>query len=176
MSTIPSRDLDLTSSSGLLARKLSDPVTASAVSSLIDQAGLLAFLLQGIDEFLSRGDVIADSLADGLVEVKSVTAQSGRLGTVNLSELTANFTKLLLSLSESSPAISELLDSGMFRSDVMQLLAAAADAAVEARQNVAAKAPKIQGVYSLVKSLKEPDVQKGLSYIVELAGALGRKV
>ena len=176
MGTFSAGDTEVNFASDLLAEKLSNPVTATALASLIDQAGILAFLLQAIDEFLSRGDEIADSLAVGLGQVRSITSQGGRSPARNLSEIASNFSKLTVSLSESSPAIAELLDSGMFRSDVVQLLSAAADAAVEARRNAASKPPKVQGAYSLVKSLKDPEVQKGFNYMVELAGALGRRV
>ncbi len=176
MSTSPANYLESTLTSEMLANKLSDPATAASLSSLIDRAGLLAFLLQGVDELLARSDVIADSLAEGLDEVRAATADAGRNGAVRISEVTSNFGRLLVALSQSAPAITGLLDSGMFRGDVMRLLSDAADAAVEARRAADSSVPKVHGAYSLVKSLKDPDVQKGVSYIIELAGALGKRI
>ncbi|MHB8188866.1 MAG: DUF1641 domain-containing protein [Ferrimicrobium sp.] len=171
-----SNEVELDAALDQLRQKLSDPVIANALSLLVDQAGLLAFLLQGVDEFLARGDVIADSLADGFGELRAVTAETRGGEGVHLGELASNFAKLTVSLSESSPAIAELLDSGMFTSEVVQLLATVAASAVEARGAVVSGPPKIRGTYSLIKSLKDPEVQRGLNYAIEFAGALGRKV
>lgn len=176
MSTTLPNDFDATSTLDQLAMKLSDPVAASALSSLIDQAGLLSFLLRVLDEFLSRGDVIADSIAEALGQAKAIVGESRENRSYDLGEVASHLGKLAVSLSESSPAITELLDSGLFRSDVMQLLATVADAAVDAKERVATGPQKIHGAYSLAKSLKDPNVQRGMSYVVALASALGQRV
>ena len=177
MSNPSSGDVQRRLASDLLADKLADPAAEAALCALIDQAGTLAFILQGVDELLARGDVIADSLASGVGELKLVTAlDAARARSLRLADVTSNFAKLTVSLSESSPAIAELLDSGMFRSDVVQLLAKAADAAVEAKERASTGAPRVQGARSILKSLKDPEVQRGMTFIVELAAALGRRV
>lgn len=143
----------------------------------MDRAGLLAFALQAVDELLARGDVVADSLAGAVAELRAVKATDVLGGrSLDVSEVTANLAHLFVSVSESAPAIAELMDSGMFRSDVMALLAEAAEAAVEAKRAVDGGALRVQGPLSLVKSLRDQDVQRGLSYVIEMAAALGRKV
>jgi len=70
----------------LLAR-LADPQIARAVSTLLDNADVLAFLAVGLDGILSRGEVIADSLADGISELRGAAGAAGPLvdpGTVRV--------------------------------------------------------------------------------------------
>ncbi len=159
-----------------LELKLSDPSVVSSLSQLIDQAGLLAFLLQMLDGFLVRGDVIADSISQMAVEAREQTNNVFGDDAANLQQIVTVLSRLGVSFAKAAPDIVTLFDSGLFRSDVVQLLSTAADAAVEARVKVANKHPRIKSAFSLMKSLKDPDVQKGMSYVVELAASLGRRV
>jgi hypothetical protein len=41
-----------------LAQRLAEPRTAAALNALLDHADLLALLVSGLDELISRGDTI----------------------------------------------------------------------------------------------------------------------
>lgn len=159
-----------------LLMRLSDHETAKTLMALLDRMETAALLLEGIDEFIRRGDVIADSLANGFSEIKSLTARVGSKRTVEISELITNYGQLTAALSGAAPAISELLESGMLNTQVVDLLGSLAEAAVEATANSQHREPSIKGVTSLVKSLRDPDIQRGLSFVMEFAKAVGRKI
>ena len=159
-----------------LSERLSEPATAAALNELLDQAELLAFILEALGGVLQRGEVIADSVVDLLAEARKATLREGGGKSIAFPDLLVNLSEFSVALAASTPAVTELLDSGMFRTDVVNLLSLAADAATEARSKVASGRVRVTGAMSLLKSFKDPDVQKGLSFAVELAGALGRRV
>jgi uncharacterized protein YjgD (DUF1641 family) len=65
--------------SGLLER-LAEPRTIESLKSLLDQLEVAAFSLQALDGFLRRADVIANSIADSVEEIRGrAPVESGSL-------------------------------------------------------------------------------------------------
>lgn len=160
----------------VVASKLGDPASLRALADLLEQVDTLAFILKSFDELMSRGDVLADSISSGIQQMRSLRAQaSGSESSVDLSAMAGNLSRLLVSISASSPSVIELLDSGMLRDDAMRLFGLVAEASSEARDKVTENV-RISGLMSLARSLKDPAVQRGVSFAVELAGSLGKRL
>lgn len=160
----------------LLLTRLSSDRTAEAALSLMDHLELLALLVEGLDEFLRRGDTIAQSLSDGFTEIKRLTPSIGAKPSPDLSAMAANLKQLVFSLAEASSEISDLLDSKLLSSEIISLLSTTGEAAVEARQVVSTTPVRVTGTLSMLRSLKDPDVQAGVSFFLEMAKSMGKRV
>lgn len=155
--------------------RLNDPVVAQAVVLLLDHVEGLAVLAMGTDGFLRRGNTIMDTLADALGDAKAVAAASD-LDLATAREQAQQLLRLTGSVAESSGDISMLLQSGMLRGEVLTLLGQTADALVEAREQATDAEPEITGPVSAFRVLRDPEVQKGLTFLVGVARSLGRRM
>lgn len=131
-----------------LAARLQEPKVAAAVHDLLDHTDVLAFAVDALDGFLRRGEVIADSLASGLRDLRDAGGDTaGRFAEVR-------------------PALTALADPAALRT--VTRLAAALGAADRA------PAPPRTGVRGLVAGLRDPDTLRGLAFLLQIAHALGR--
>jgi uncharacterized protein YjgD (DUF1641 family) len=60
-----------------LQARLSDPRTVEALNRLLDRIELAAFSLEALDGFVRRADVIANSIADSVSEIREASAGQG---------------------------------------------------------------------------------------------------
>jgi hypothetical protein len=148
--------------------RLDDPTVAAALNTLLDHADLLAVLVAGLEGFVRRGDLIADSLASAVSDFKGVSV-SGVLPSaevlkgVDVQGLTQTVVTLSNSLVVAGPALNTLL------SQVGQAVAEGGEAA-------AADPGGPKGLFGLWKATKDPDVSRGLGFLIHVARAFGRQV
>jgi hypothetical protein len=148
--------------------RLDDPTVAAALNTLLDHAELLAVLVAGLEGFVRRGDLIADSLASAVSDFKGVSV-SGVLPSaevlkgVDVPGLTQTVVTLSNSLVVAAPALNTLL------SQVGQAVAEGGEAA-------AADPGGPKGLFGLWKVTKDPDVSRGLGFMIHVARAFGRQV
>ncbi len=156
-----------TSADALRAR-LEDPQVAAALTTIVDHADVLALAVVSVDGLLRRADTLTTNLSDGLKDVK-VLGQSAAF----LAEPTKR-------LAEDAPKIADaataLLDSGMLSRDVVDLLGRLAGALVEGEAAARRNGTTVSGPIAALRSLKDPEVGRGLGLLVEVARALGRTV
>ncbi|WP_179475077.1 DUF1641 domain-containing protein [Mycolicibacterium vinylchloridicum] len=148
--------------------RLDDPTVAAALNTLLDHADLLAVLVSGLDGFVRRGDLIADSLASAVSDFKGVSASgvlpsAEALKGVDVQGLTQTVATLSNSLVAAAPALNTLL------SQVGQAVAEGSEAA-------AADPGGPKGLFGLWKVTKDPDVSRGLGFMIHVARAFGRQV
>ncbi|MBW0116772.1 DUF1641 domain-containing protein [Pseudonocardia sp. KRD-169] len=150
-----------------LRARLDEPQVAASLNSLLDHADLLAIVVVALDGFLARGDVIADSLASAIGEITASTA-SADLSKVDVRSLarTAN------SLAESGPALTELLGP-LSEPHTVAALGTLAGALGDAQRSARTAPPA--GALSLLRALRDPDVSRGVGFLLEVARALGRR-
>ena len=162
----------------LLAR-LADPQIAWAVSTLLDNADVLAFLAVGLDGFLSRGEVIADSLADGITELRGAAgaaAASGSLPKVDFRALAGSASALSGPVVAAAPALGELLTGPLGDPRTVRVLSQLASALTEGRDAAEAHPVGPAGAFALLRALKDEEVARGLGFLIQVAKALGRQV
>lgn len=156
---------------GLLLDRLNDPDVLSALSVLFDNAELLTTLVGGLAGLVERGDTIVESVASGVGELKTASrAQTSGLPAVG------DLAALAGALVRATPVITEVVTSPMVRSDTVALLAMVSEAAAEGAARARETPRPVTGLRSAVKSMKDPEVARGLGMMVEVAKALGRRM
>ncbi len=154
-----------------IADRLNDPAIASAIVLMLDHVEALTFLAMGADGLLRRGQTIADTLAEGLADLRT---GAGTMDLDGAREQVQELVGLANLLVDSSDQLTGILQSGLLNPEVIGILSETAAALVTARRQAATTAPEITGALSLYKVTKDPDVQRGLSFLVGIARALGQ--
>lgn len=171
--------------SGLL-EKLTDPRTMENLSLLLEKLDLVAFTVKALDEFLRRGDAVADSISDSIGDlrnlVSSVDTNQIKVLTTELPQLVEAGRQLIASgllsrMSELTEAGMLLSKAGFFDPKTVTPLAEMGQLAAESYVAAKAAPPQKQyGVFDLMKLLKEPGVQKSIQIMVEMSRQFGRKI
>lgn len=180
---------------------LNNPNTLNALAQLLGQIELVAFLVTALDGFLRRSDTIVNNVAASVNEVKGLTgatelplaelAQSLPPLVAALPELTQalpTFTAALPQLLHAMPALLDLaeqlqpmlqsqefaglMNSGVLNPQTLTIVGEAGNALVETME--ASHQPV--GLFGLMGALRDPDVQRGLGFLVEFGKRFGRKL
>jgi hypothetical protein len=157
--------------------RLDDPHVAAALNTLLDHADVLAVLVSGLDGFVRRGDTITDTVSTAVAEFRGASA-AGIPGTdaltgVDVQSLVSSLATLSGSVVGATPALNTLLSSGLTDPQAAQVLASLGDSLVDGKAG-AANPPK--GLYGLWKATKDPDVARGLGFLLAVAKSFGRRV
>jgi uncharacterized protein YjgD (DUF1641 family) len=151
-----------------LKSRLDDPEVAAALNTLLDHADVLALAAVSVGGFLERSDTIMSNLSGGISELRSVGGSAAFL---------AEPTKRL---AEEAPAIADaataLLDSGMLNKDVVDLLGRLAQALLVGAEAAKANGTSVNGLFPALRALKDPDVGRGLGFLIEVSRALGKSL
>ena len=157
--------------------RLDDPQVAAALNTLLDHADVLAVLVSGLDGFVRRGDTIANTVSSAVSEIRGATANGALPGAdafkgVDLQALAASLGTLSGSVVGATPALNTFL-SKLTDPQAAQVLASLGDALIDGKAG-AANPPK--GLYGLWKATKDPDVSRGLGFLLAVAKSFGRRV
>jgi hypothetical protein len=153
---------------GLRAR-LDDPQVAAALDDLLRHADLLATLVDGLDGLVRRGDVITDSVADAVGELRGAAPWAG----TDLPELARSIGTLSGAVVGATPALNTLLTSHLTDPRAVEVISQLAAALVEGRDRVHDGEPAPTGVLALLRALRDPDVARGLGFFLQVAKAFG---
>lgn len=164
-----------------IRERLDDPAVAASLNNLLDHADLLAVLVTGLDGFVRRGDAITESLASAVGEFKGASAAgvvpgAEALKGVDLQGLAESLATLSGSLVTATPALKTLLSSPLTDPQAAQVLAQVGEALVEGRAAAIADPGGPKGIFGLWKVTKDPDVVRGLGFLIQVARAFGRRV
>ncbi|MEO1056990.1 MAG: DUF1641 domain-containing protein [Actinomycetota bacterium] len=152
-----------------LLDRLEDPRTAAALNSLLDNVELLAVLIGGLDGLARKGEVIGDTLAEVYTEAKAAVDASG----LDPAQTTQQLSMLIPTLADASPAINRILDSPIVEPEPIDVLSETAVALVRGLKAAQANDTRV-GLTGALRSTRDPDVQRGLGFIVEVAREFGR--
>jgi hypothetical protein len=153
--------------------RLDDPQVAAALNTLLDHADVLAVLVSGLDGFVRRGDTITETVSSAVAEFRGASVGGDALKGVDLQGLAASLATLSGSVVGATPALNTLLSSGLTDPQAAQVLASLGDSLVDGKAG-AANPPK--GLYGLWKATKDPDVARGLGFLLAVAKSFGRRV
>jgi hypothetical protein len=157
-----------------LRSRLDDPEVSEALGTILDHADLLALIVSGLDGFLSRGDVITDSLGEGIGELR---AGGGTLpDPAELGKLVTSLGSLTGTLGEAGPLLERVVGSDVTSQAAIDVVSLAARALVEGHATAQANQARVQGVRALLRLLKDDDLARGLGFVVEVGRALGREL
>jgi uncharacterized protein YjgD (DUF1641 family) len=160
-----------------LQKRLNDPQVAAALNRILDNIDLLALSVTSLDGFLRRGDVIADSLGKAVNELKDTSP------TVNLnpSEIITSVLKFKKTADEivavlESDEFSTLKKSGIFDPRTVSIIGEAGNALQETYDSERTAQPKKLGIFGLLKTLRDPEVQWSLNFLIEFSKRFSRKI
>ena len=153
--------------------RMNDPAIAASLVTLLDNAELISTLVLGLSGFIERGDVIMDAVAGSVAEFK---ASGGPLSDANELATLRDAAAVARQLAASAPLLAQILDSSMARPETVQLLSDVSDAATDGVARAQADDTRVTGAFAALKSLKDPDVQRGLGVLVEISRSLGRRL
>jgi uncharacterized protein YjgD (DUF1641 family) len=154
-----------------LIDKMIDAETASYMLGIMDNLEALYVLTVSLNEFLKRGDEIISSLSDSLNELKSGVGDQG-VGYVDALKELFSCAKALGDRSQQlGSVLREQILTENFVAGISVLTKSLAQAQKTASES---RSARVKGVGSLLRSLKDPDVQKGLDFALELVRAIGR--
>lgn len=174
-----------------------DPKTLRNLTLLLNHAELLAFLVDALDGFLRRGDIVADNMAATIAELVQMLSTNG----AQLAELTATlptFTQQLPQLAQNlpqlmatlpqlldvatqlqpalaSPEFTALMSSGVLNPKTLTIIGQAGDALVESYDEHR-RAPQAVGLFGLLRALNDPGTQRTLGFLVKFADRFGKSL
>ena len=179
---------------------LNNPETLQALKETLQYAPLLAFLARALSEFISRGDEIVENITDAVDEfkpqvndktsagigltlaqlpavlpelVKSLPAITE--GLPSFLEQTPNLMKTSVKLSEiaESEGVQAFLNSGMLSPELVNVLGETGETAIKTHQEFKAN-PREVSLWGAYKETKDPDVQRGIGFLLQLSKNLGK--
>ncbi len=159
-----------------LRARLDDPKVADALGTLLDHADLLALLVSGLDAFIARGDVIADSLTDGVQDLRTVSGGTAFPPPEDLGKLVVSLGALTATLGQAAPVLDRVIASDVTGQPALDVVSLAARALVEGHARAQANESRVAGLRSMLRVLKDDDVGRGLGFLVEVSRALGRQL
>ena len=174
-----------------LSDRLNDQATAVALQTLLDKIELVAFGISALDAFLQRSDTIIESIAKSVHDVRK-NAPGGEMEMISnavsampqlaqtlplmadrLPQLLAVATQVQTVLE--SPEIIALMSSGIFSPETIFVISHAGDALVES-YNASKVNPQQIGLMGLLRALGDPDVQRGLGFLVDFGKRFGQQL
>ncbi len=158
--------------------RLDDPQVAAALNDLLDHADLLAILVGGLDGLVKRGDDLTGNLTSAVGELKGSGAAGAEvLRQLDLGGLAVSLLTLSGGLARATPAINTLLNSSLLDPRGAEVVSALGDALVSARTTLPPAPRGLRGLWKTVRTAaKDPDIGRGVVYLIEVARAFGRKV
>lgn len=171
-------DLEEQSPGDDLLQRLDDPRIASSLSVILDHADLLATIIVGLDDLLRRGEVIGDSLLCGVAELRVAASTNGQPAwpSLDIAGLSDTVTRLSAAAIGATPAVERLLRSPLTDPQTAEVLAQVGEALLEGKEAAAADPRGPKGVFALMRVTKDPDVSRGLGFLIEIARAFGQKL
>lgn len=158
-----------------LMERLDDPQVAAALTNLLDHADLLAILIVGLDGLVSRSETIGAAVAEGLTDLRGIAGNGD-------GDVVASLTALSGALPKLAPMVTEILESGLIDTVIDSGIADPAMITEVSRLGrgltagaMSAKDQPIEvnGIFSAMKLLKDPDIQRAVSYFAAVAKSIG---
>jgi uncharacterized protein YjgD (DUF1641 family) len=154
-----------------LLDRLSQPANLRALNSLVDQLPLLAVLVEGIDGLARKGDVITDTIAEVLEQLRA----AGRASGLDLRETTEQLATLIPTFAEAAPAIKRVATSSIVHEDAVAVVGETG-LALAAGYETAQREKARVGPTGMLRATRDPDVQRGLGFLIEVAREIGRQL
>lgn len=158
-----------------LLAKLDDPRVTEALSDLLEHADLLALLVVGLDGMLRRGDAVAGAISDVVGQLRD-EGLTDKLSSIDLPRLAESLGTLSTLASEAGPALDSLLKAGLTDPRLVDVVAVATRSVITGADKAKVEPVQASGVFSLMRALKDEDVARGLSFLIQVARAFGQEL
>jgi uncharacterized protein YjgD (DUF1641 family) len=167
-------DLPAAAETDELALLLRDPEIRASLSVLLANAPTLAALTTMGNQLLARGPEIMDNVNGLVLQARGpLSENSGGARLTSAVGALADIAPLAKPLAARSEVITSFLDSQILQSEIVDIVGRLGEAAMEADQVTRGKSLEVGGVFSLLKALKDPQVQETLAFVIEFAKHFG---
>jgi uncharacterized protein YjgD (DUF1641 family) len=150
-----------------LLDRLGDPKTIQSLKDVLDRLELAAFVLESVDGFLRRSEVIGQALSDDVHDLKMASQPD-----------IAKFKEVLQAMPALVTAGQTLVKSGMLEPRTVEVLGklgrSAADSFEEAK--TAKRDARPLGIFGLLKAIRDPDVNRALDFALHVSKAYGQSL
>jgi uncharacterized protein YjgD (DUF1641 family) len=159
-----------------LAAMLQDPEIRESLAVIVANAPALAALSSMVTALLQRGPEFTDNINDAIKQLRETAGTSEGVGTVRdavgaLSELAP----LASAIAARKQTIEGFLDSPILRPEIIDVVGNLGEAALEADRQTKGRRVESGGVFSLLKQLKDADIQQTLSFLIAFARVFGTR-
>lgn len=158
-----------------LLAKLDDPRVTEALSDLLEHADLLALLVVGLDGMLRRGDEVTGAISDVVGQLRD-GGLNEKLSSLDLPRLAESLSTLSSLASEAGPALDSLLKAGLTDPRLIDVVSVATRSVITGAEKAKVEPVRASGVFSLMRALKDEDVARGLSFLIQVARAFGQEI
>lgn len=170
-----------------LTERLNDPAVVAALTSLLDRAELVAVLLEGLDQLVARSETVGDNIMGSVAELRATVQGNTALADagVDVKALLEAGVSLAAVLPKAAPgmvaavetgAIDKLFTSGVVGAAAVDQVATLAGGLVAGGRAFESDPVKVGGPLSLLRLLKDPDVNRAISYFVTVARSIGQEL
>lgn len=159
-----------------LMERLDDPQVAAALTNLLDHVDLLAILIVGLDGLVGRSETIGAALIEGIEDLRGIAGDAEGEGVL------ASLTTLSAALPRLTPAVTQVVESGVIENVLdsgitdprmvteISRIGRGLTAGAESAKN---DPIVVNGIFSAMKLLKDPDIQRAVSYFAAVAKSIG---
>lgn len=154
-----------------LVERLGEPGTVAALNSLLDNAALVAVLVAGLDGLARKGDVVSDTIAEVIAELRG----AGRATGLDVRTTTRQLATLIPILAEAAPAVERVAHSPIVADEAVAVVGASARALTIGFERARTAAPP-RGALGVLRATRDEDVRRGLGFLIEVARALGQEL
>ena len=161
-------------------KQLVRPEVLESLAKLTEHSDLLLFAAETAKGFLERAESIADNAAGGVNELRSILGDNPKgliltmthLGSLlpGLQSALAAFVKL-----NDAGAIEALLSSNVLAPEVVRIVGNMGDA-LHATHSHESVSPTRMGIFGLMKSMRDPDVQRALGFFQRFLKEFGSRL
>jgi uncharacterized protein YjgD (DUF1641 family) len=157
-----------------LADLLRDPEIRASLAMLLANAPTLAALTAMGGALMRRGPEITDNINSLVEQARGGldSEQGGKKLSAAVGSL-ADLAPLAPALAARSEVITSFLDSQILQPEIVDIIGRLGEAAMEADQVTRGRKAEVGGVFTLLKVLKDPEVQETLAFLVEFAKRFG---
>jgi len=168
-----------------ILERLTDPDNLKQINALLDRLPLIAFMVESLDGFLQRGDIIIENIADmakdlkqanidfDLEQLKSLAATLPKLQKAG--EQILNSELMGDNVEKVIGAGINMIEAGMLDEEVVKTLGDIGRKGVETYQQVSQNpVPPVGGLWGMMRAARDPDVQKTVSFGVAFAKAFSK--
>lgn len=173
-----------------LEARLEDPEVASSLDALLEHADLLAVILESLDGFLRRSETIGDSAFAGIAELRATVMENEAVkgmaaSGVTTQDLVDAGISLASALPKAAPGMVDVVNRGVIdrvlaselvSDDAVTQIEVVARGLVAGSNDFETNPVPVSGPLSLAKALRDPDIQRALSYGATVARSIGREL
>ncbi len=167
---------DVPTDTDALRAMLDDPEVRESLAVILANAPALAALASMSTALLQRGPELTDNINGMVAQLRDQTEESSEVGNLrDAVKALSTLAPLTSTLAERKDTIQGFLDSPILRPEIIDVVGNLGEAALEADRQTKGRQVHSGGVFSLVKQLKDADIQETLSFLLAFARVFGSR-